>query len=80
MHRFALILMVLLPNVVLAQSDGPQRPSAAIQSASQHPSCAVSVPIEPSGGRRVTFVIDCVSGEPSPIPGFDGLTGCRINP
>lgn len=80
MRFLALMMILLVPQSALAQADRPQYPAASLQSARQHSSCAVSVPIDPNGDRRVTFVIDCVSGEPLPIPDFDGLTGCRIEP
>ena len=80
MRPLALILLALMPLSAAAQSDRPQLPAASIQSAARHTSCAVSVPLDATGRRRVTFVIDCVSGEPLPIPGFDGLAGCRVQP
>ena len=78
MRFLAMLTIALMPLPAVAQSDRPQHPAAPVQSARQHPSCAVSVAVEPNGDRRVTFVIDCVSGDPLPIPDFDGLEGCGV--
>ncbi len=80
MRLLAFLLIVFVPHAAFAQSDRPQYPAASVPSARQHSSCAVSVPVEPNSSRRVTFVIDCVSGAPLPIPDFDGLSGCSVEP
>ena len=80
MRLIALLMIVLVPQSAFAQSAQPQYPAASVSSARQHPSCAVSVPMTPNGSLRLTFAIDCVTGTPLPVPDFDGLSGCMVEP
>ena len=80
MRLITLLMIVLVPQAAFAQTERPQYPAASVSSARNHTSCAVSVPVEPNSSRRVTFAIDCVTGSPLPIPDFDGLSGCAIEP
>lgn len=80
MRLLALLMIVLVPQTASAQSEQPQYPAASVSSARQHPSCAVSAPMTPNGSLRLTFAIDCVTGIPLPVPDFDGLSGCTVEP